>query len=162
MPHVKNNMIIGFTEFIESVEPQIDITKMNQKLIFPGGGCRSLRDYDNGNKPPIIMARIVAQTLGPNHQGGIAQAVQADYKYLNQEVMKEIGEEQLGYPYETLFKLFSWLSYNVGHGDPNCGNFYTWSALVFEGNLPLFKNIKELIRKKLEAYDPAKCLSIGN
>src|SRR3989344_7865077 len=90
VPHVKNNMIIGFTEFIESVEPQIDITKMNQKLIFPGGGCRSLRDYDNGNKPPIIMARIVAQTLGPNHQGGIAQAVQADYKYLNQEVMKEI------------------------------------------------------------------------
>lgn len=54
------------------------------------------------------------------------------------------------------YKLLSWLSYNVGRGDPNCANYANWAGLMVEGNFDQFKEGWPLIKTKLANYNPAR------
>ena len=113
----------------------------------------SLLRINNKSGPfsALERSRVIAQVLGPNCQDSVSQAVQAQDMQIADATLEA---EAMGYidPY----KLFSWMSYNIAKGDPNCGNYFTWASLTFEGNIEIFKKLKDKFNILLKTYNPYK------
>ena len=112
---------------------------------------RSLLGRINLRAPynPLERARICAQVLGPNCQNDVSQAVQA-HDISIQDATRTA--ESIGI--EDPYKLFSWMSYNIAKGDPNCGNYFTWAGYTFEGNMPMFIETSSYFNTALKDYYP--------
>lgn len=112
---------------------------------------RTLLGRDNLRGPfsPLERARICAQVLGPNCQDGVSQAVQAHDRSIQDatNIAQAMG-------FEDPYALFSWMSFNIAKGDPNCGNYFTWAGLTFEGNIPVFTASMTQLNQVLKEYNP--------
>ncbi|MFZ6034664.1 MAG: hypothetical protein ACOYUB_00735 [Patescibacteria group bacterium] len=126
----------------------IFVTEMPPKMI----GIKKSSEYNP--KDPLQKARVIAQTLGANYQDDIAQAVHGDPDDLAAAYKKT--QTITDGDFDMAYKLLSWLSYNVGRGDPNCANYANWAGLMVEGNFDQFKAGWHLIKTKLADYNPAR------
>ncbi|MCB9813558.1 MAG: hypothetical protein H6772_04090 [Pseudomonadales bacterium] len=120
-----------------------EVGDMNEKLI-------GKFEFATGNVPVLTRARLMAQVLTANMQDNVAQAVQASSKLIKEDLDR--ASEIL--KYTDPYKFFSWIALNLGKGDPNCGNWMTWSILVFFGNEEQFIRSFEYLRPILDKYNP--------
>lgn len=110
----------------------------------------SLFDGDNMRGPfnDLTRSRVVAQVLGQNMQDCVAQAVHGKADLIDELFLQA---EKLGYP--DPYKLFSWISLFMAHGDGNCANYFTWAGLLMEGNSQAFSAARDILCQTLDQYD---------